>query len=151
MNKISEIGNLLKKTYRIYSNELINLLQERGYLDLRASFLEILIFISENESSSIKQVGDACGLKKQTMTSHLNELENRGYIKRVPGEKDKRELQICLTEYGQTFKLTLIEVSSELEMKYIKGLGEVEMDRVQHVLKNFYEHVSKEDQQTMVL
>jgi len=151
MQKIAEIGNLLKKTYRSYSNDLIILLQERGYLDLRASFLEILIYVSENESSSIKAIGEACGLKKQTMTSHLNELEGRGYIYRKPSEKDRRELQVNLTEYGQKFKLTLLDVTSILENKYVESIGEVEMERVASVLQNFFENTRDKTAQTKLL
>jgi DNA-binding MarR family transcriptional regulator len=108
MKKTAEIGSLLKKIYRIYSNDLLGELQVRGFLDLRPSFLEILMFISSNNGSSIKQIGTACGLKKQTMTSHLNELEKRGYIVRKASEKDRRELKVFLTNYGEKFKLALL-------------------------------------------
>lgn len=151
MQKISEVGNLLKKTYRIYSNDLIQLLQDKGYLDLRASFLEILVFISENEASSIKQIGDACGLKKQTMTSHLNELERRGYIVRKSSDKDRRELKVFLTEYGQKFKLTLLEVSQGLEEKYLSRVGEVELDRVLMALNTFFDHINSDEGQQIKL
>jgi len=151
MKKIAEIGNLLKKTYRLYSNELIHLLQSRGYLDLRASFLEILVYISENETPSIKNIGEACGLKKQTMTSHLNELEKRGYIIRKASDLDRRELKVYLTDYGEKFKLTLIDVTSELEKKYIAKMGEVELDRVQMVLQQYFLKMNEEDQQIMPL
>ena len=90
MKKIANIGSLLKKIYRVYSVELMKELQSRGFNDLRPSFLEILMYLSENDGPSIKMIGKACGLKKQTMTSHLNELEKRGYITRVHSEHDKR-------------------------------------------------------------
>ena len=151
MNKISAIGNLLKKTYRLYSNELIHLLQGRGYLDLRASFLEILVYMSENENPSIKNIGEVCGLKKQTMTSHLNELEKRGYIERKPSVLDRRELKVHLTDYGEKFKLTLIDVTTELEKKYTSKMGEVELDRVQLILDQFYLKISEVEQQSMPL
>ena len=73
MKKISQIGSLLKRIYRVYSSELLTSLQQRGFTDLRPSFLEVLLFICENDGPSIKQIGSGCGLKKQTMTSHLNE------------------------------------------------------------------------------
>jgi len=115
MKKITIIGLLLKKIYRSYSQELLSSLQAKGFIDLRASFLEILSFICENESPSIKEVGLACGLKKQTMTSHLNELEKRGYIVREVGLKDRRELKIKLTPYGEKFKIALIAVMVDIE------------------------------------
>ncbi len=138
MKRIANIGSLLKKIYRVYSVELIKELQSRGFNDLRPSFLEILMFLTENDGPSIKIIGKACGLKKQTMTSHLNELEKRGYITRAVSEYDKREQLVHLTDYGEKFKLNLLEVTNDLERQYTSKLGEVELDRVELMLDNLY-------------
>ena len=138
MKRIANIGSLLKKIYRVYSIELIKELLSRGFNDLRPSFLEILMFLTENDGPSIKMIGKACGLKKQTMTSHLNELEKRGYIKRTVSEHDKREQLVHLTDYGEKFKLNLLEVTNDLERNYTTKLGEVELDRVELMLDNMY-------------
>lgn len=138
MKTIGQIGSYLKRIYRIYSVDLLKLLQERGYLDLRASFLEILMYVAENDRAAIKDIGAACGLKKQTMTSHLNELEKRGYVQRVSSHADKRESLVSLTENGERFKVSLFEVIADLEEKYIDQVGQVEMERLLHVLTNFY-------------
>jgi len=138
MKRIANIGSLLKKIYRVYSVELIKELQAQGFNDLRPSFLEILMFLSENDGPSIKLIGKACGLKKQTMTSHLNELEKRGYIKRTHSEQDKREQLVYLTDYGEKFKLNLLQVTNNLERQYTLKIGEVELDRVEMMLDNLY-------------
>ena len=152
MMKVTNIGNLLKKIYRIYSNDLLSSLQERGFIDLRVSFLEILMYICENEAPSIKEVGRACGLKKQTMTSHLNELEKRGYTERKKNERDRRELKVHLTSYGEKFKVALLEVVGELEGQYLETLGNVELDRITHTLENFHTKIQKEsDGQTILI
>ena len=141
MKKVSSIGTLLKKIYRVYSGELLTLLEQRGFTDLRPSFLEVLLFICEHEGPSIKSIGVGCGLKKQTMTSHLNELERRGYIKRKINEQDKREQNIFLTEYGERFKLNLFESLNDIEKAYAAQVGEVELDRLN--LKNFSEQITR--------
>ncbi len=138
MKKVSSIGSLVKKIYRNYSAELLKNLQSRGFTDLRPSFLEVLLFICEHDGPSIKDIGLGCGLKKQTMTSHLNELEKRGYIERRINTQDKREQNIFLTEYGLKFKLNLFECINELEKKYTDLIGDLELNRVELVLKNFH-------------
>jgi DNA-binding MarR family transcriptional regulator len=151
MQRIAVIGSLLKKIYRLYSQELLDSLQERGFLDLRPSFLEILTFVCEVDAPSIKEIGHACGLKKQTMTSHLNELEARGYILRQKGIRDKREQNVVLTDYGEKFKVSLLEVISDLESKYMNMIGDVEFDRVTHTLENFFTKINNRDnQQTLI-
>ena len=152
MKKISIIGSLLKKIYRRFNQDLLEALQAKGFLDLRPSFLEILLFVCDVEAPSIKEIGFACGLKKQTMTSHLNELEKRGYITRKTGSRDKRELKVFLTEYGQKFKVILLEVISDLENSYLQSIGEVEMERIAHTLENFHNKINNldNDQQTLL-
>lgn len=150
MQRIAKIGSLLKKIYRNYSNDLLNSLQQKGFIDLRPSFLEILTNICEMEAASIKEIGHACGLKKQTMTSHLNELERRGYIVRKKGEADKREQRVMLTEYGEKFKINLLEVIADLEAEYLKSIGELELDRAVLMLEKLHERMKVgEDQQSL--
>lgn len=121
---------------------MLSVLESRGFTDLRPSFLEVLLYICENEGPSIKDIGSGCGLKKQTMTSHLNELEKRGYIFRQVNASDKREQRIFLTEYGEKFKLNLFECLSNIEQSYSFLVGEVEMDRIEHVLENFHQRLT---------
>lgn len=145
MKTISTIGSLLKRIYRHYSNELLKGLQNRGFTDLRPSFLEVLIVICEREGASIKEIGHECGLKKQTMTSHLNELEKREYITRKINPKDKREQNIHLTQMGEKFKLALMETLEEVEASFTSKVGAVELERTQFVLKNLMKQVIGED------
>ncbi len=151
MKRISNIGSLLKRIYRIYSADLLAFLQEKGFIDLRPSFLEILTYVCEAEAPSIKEIGHACGLKKQTMTSHLNELEKRGYIVRRTGEKDKREQKVFLTDYGEKFKISLLEVTTDLESRYLDTIGDVELDRIMHVLENFHIKINSNGSQQQSL
>lgn len=99
------------------------------------------MYLSENDGPSIKMIGKACGLKKQTMTSHLNELERRGYITRSHSEHDKREQLVYLTDYGEKFKLNLLQVTNDLEKQYTSKIGEVELDRVEMMLDNLYREI----------
>jgi DNA-binding MarR family transcriptional regulator len=75
------------------------------------------------------------------MTSHLNELEKRGYITRSHSDHDKREQLVHLTDYGEKFKLNLLQVTSDLERQYTSKLGEVELDRVELMLDNLYKEI----------
>ncbi len=144
MKRISRIGSLSKQIYRAYSLALIDKLTDKGFSDLRPSFLEVLISLSEySEAPSIKEIGQTLGLKKQTMTSHLNELEVRGYIDRRVNSMDKREQNIFLTGEGQHFKLILKECINDLERDFGRLIGEVELDRVEHFLEQFHSKMAQ--------
>ncbi|MBT3983421.1 MAG: MarR family transcriptional regulator [Bacteriovoracaceae bacterium] len=145
MLRISRVNSLLKKNYRLLGQILNQKLQGKGFTDLRVSFLEILIYICENEGTPIKKIGSACNLKKQTMTSHLNELEKRGYIKRVTSSTDKRESHIFLTQYGEKFKSNLISTLNDLEKTVNLLIGEIELERLEMTLENFYSKIHQND------
>ncbi len=147
MKRISNIGGLLKKIYRHYNNQLLQALISKGFTDLRASFLEILLYVCENDGPTIKEIGLACELKKQTMTSHLNELQKRGYIVRKVSEHDKREQRVYLTEYGERFKFSLLEALDVLEVEYSRLVGDLELDRVNDTLENFHKKINLEEDQ----
>jgi DNA-binding MarR family transcriptional regulator len=142
MKRIDRIGTLLKKIYRTYSADVLSRLSERGFNDLRSSFLEVLLFICENEGAAIKQIGDACALKKQTMTSHLNELERRGYVVRKISLRDRREQCVFLTEHGNKFRLSFFEVIELVDDLYREKVGEVELVRIEDALSFAFERLS---------
>jgi len=143
---LNEIGNLLKQNYRLYSRDLISILEEQGYSDIRPSFLEILIHLLSNEGDRIKNIGDACGLKKQTMTTHLNALEKRGYISRVENTQDKRQQGIIFTDDGMKLKFALVDSINMLEKKYISILTKLELERIKVALQNMNVKLKDRDQ-----
>lgn len=139
MQELAQIAHFSKTFYRRFQQELLKALEKKGFLDLRPSFIELLLYLAENPKSKIKDIGESVDLKKQTMTSHLNELEKRGYITRTPGLVDKREILIELTEYGNRFKHQLLEVLTLTQRRYKDILGEVEFDRLLNSSKISYE------------
>jgi DNA-binding MarR family transcriptional regulator len=143
VKRVASVGSLLKKLHRQYNLALLSLLLDRGFTDLRPSFLEILLYICRSERPTIKEIGDSCALKKQTMTSHLNELERRGYIGRIRNPADRRQIHIVLTEYGAKFKLSLLESIDQLEQEYVDIVGELELERIESTLKNFLEKIKR--------
>ena len=141
MRQVSIISGLLKKIYRIYLRQLLFILQDKGFADLRFGFLDILLYVCENEGAVIKDIGVACDLKKQTMTGHLNELQNRGYIERKASEFDRREQRVYLTVYGKKIKFYINEALEIIEKDYIETLGEVELKKINLTLDSMYQKI----------
>jgi DNA-binding MarR family transcriptional regulator len=141
MNITHEIGNLIKIIHRFYLNSYMKELKEFGFSDLRPSFIDILIFVSYNEGCSIKDIGNFCHLKKQTMTSHINELIKRGYIEKAANPEDKRQQVITFTSQGQKFKLALFQASENVLSLWKENIGEVELDRFKYSLERFIHHL----------
>lgn len=144
MDAITEISSLFKKNHRLYSMVLLKKLEDKGFTDLRVSFIEIMIFLMDHDGSSIKSIGFNCALKKQTMTTHINELEKRGYIKRQPNRIDRREQQVFLTHYGESFNQALALSLQSLNQDLEDFIGAVELERLLIVLKKINERFIKQ-------
>lgn len=143
MGEFIGIGNTLKKIYRIYSLDILDKLEHFGHEGITFSYLEVLSFLCENEGVSLKTTGKSLGLKKQTITNHISELEKRGYLFRTPCPNDKRSQLIFLTELGLSLKKHLFQSISEIENSYEKIIGIIELERIRENLCKLNERLER--------
>jgi DNA-binding MarR family transcriptional regulator len=54
---------------------------------------------------------------------------------------DKREFLVFLTDYGEKFKINLLQVTNDLEKKFTDQVGEIELNRVEFILESFYKQI----------
>lgn len=80
------------------------------------------------------------------MTSHLNELQKRGYIIRKINEYDKREQNVYLTEFGERFKISLLESLEKVEEEFVRVIGDNELDRISNTLENMFNKLSPKEE-----
>ena len=139
------IGNTLKKIYRTYSLDIISRLESLGHEGLTFSYLEVFSFICENEGSSLKMIGRSLGLKKQTMTNHISELEKRGLLFRQECPKDRRSQLIFLTEAGIGIKAHLYETTAVIEKEYEGIVGGIELERLRGSLDKLHSRLENRD------
>jgi len=143
MSEFIGIGNTLKKIYRIYSLDILDKLEQYGHDGITFSYLEVLSFICEHEGASLKLIGRSLGLKKQTMTNHISELERRGYLYRRACPRDGRSQIIFLTELGLSLKTHLFQSISEIENSYEKIIGGLELERIRNNLSKLNERLER--------
>jgi len=88
--------------------------------ELSSIEISILRILTEEPEAMPTDIARSIGVSKSTLTSAINRLENRAYIKREISPKDRRSFLLTLTEEG---KLTQGEhLSFEREL-YIRLLG----------------------------
>jgi DNA-binding MarR family transcriptional regulator len=146
MGEFIGIGNILKKIYRAYSLDILKKLEALGHVGLTFSYLEVLSFICENEGTSLKGAGSSLGLKKQTITNHMSELEKRGYIFRQQCPKDRRSQLLYLTELGLGLKNHLFDSITEIENDYANIIGGAELERLRESLSVLHSRLERRDQ-----
>ena len=124
MAKIRQVaGRILERMLKNYGIE-INSAQGR-----------IMFALWQQDNISINELAKKTQLKKSTLTSMLDRLENMGYIRRQRSKKDRRMILIKRTNKDKTLERKYVEVSEELTMIFYKGLSDSQIDRFEKGLE----------------
>src|SRR5262245_24543584 len=92
---------LLAELKELAIDELHTRLAERGYTDIRASHGCVCRFIDAEHGSRLTYLADRSGVTKQAVGEAVDDLEQRGFVERVPDPLDKRAKIIRLTARGR--------------------------------------------------
>jgi DNA-binding MarR family transcriptional regulator len=97
----------------------------------------------QKDNISINELSNKTQLKKSTLTSMLDRLENMGYIRRQRSKTDRRKILIKRTKKDQTMEKKYIQVSEEMTKLFYKGFSTSQMERfekdLEHILNNLIE------------
>ena len=91
---------------------------------LSYNVLAVLYTAYNNDGCTQKSICREWGLLKQTANNTCQSLKKSGIITLTQGVKDKREMNIHLTEKGMEFAEPVIRGLLEIESRAIKRLGD---------------------------
>ena len=98
--------------------------------NLNHSHCQILSVVKKEGQQPLSEVAKKLFISTPNMTKLLNKLIDEGMIERIPGEKDRRIININLTEKGSTYlKSSFLEIQSSLKDK-IYYLQDEKIDRL---------------------
>ena len=96
------IGHEIKVLNQVLQRKLIYSAKDKGVDKLTLMHGWIIAYLYDHRDEDVyqKDIEKFFGLKKSTITSILNSLEDAGYIERKVGKDDGRLRRIVLTEKG---------------------------------------------------
>lgn len=99
----------------------------------------ILVIIDENPDKTQQQLCEGIGVDKSTFAISLDRLAERGLLRRVRSEEDRRRNSLRLTAKGKaTLKAMLVHVEHH-ERRVFARLSVVERKRLMEMLKKIGE------------
>ena len=109
-------------------------------LDLTYTQYITLLALWEKDHITVKELGERLYLDSGTLTPLLYKLENKGYIIRNKGEKDRRELIVCVTPEGYKLKEKALSIPSSITkcVSLEKDEAKVIFEILRKVLQGFY-------------
>jgi DNA-binding MarR family transcriptional regulator len=132
MAKIRQVGGRIsERTLKKYDVE-INTAQGR-----------IMFALWKKDSVPINELAKKTQLKKSSLTSMLDRLENMGYVKRVRSEKDRRKILIKRTKKDKTMEKKYVQVSEEMTRLFYKGFSESQISRFEKDLGQILDNLTE--------
>ena len=137
-----KIGKILKIVNNYMDKDINNCLSD---YNITRSQMGILIYIQVAECKNIEanqvDIEKEFNLKNPTVTGLINRLEERGYIKRVRSDKDKRYNKLELTESGREILNKGKRKAQENEEKLLKILTDDEIKELKRILTKIVNNI----------
>lgn len=145
MEKLREGGMLVAKIHQVGGRIFAKKLKKYNINEINPAQGRILFVLWKNDGISIRQLSEKTLLKKSTLTSMLDRLEDMGYIVRVPSKNDRRKIIIKRTEKDKAFQELYLQVSKEMTNLFYNGLTEKEIDQLETWLRKILDNLTNAD------
>ena len=142
---MTDITRLLLEARRALATELDADLAERGYPDLRPGHAALFLSVDRRSGSRITDLAEQTRLTKQAMMSMVDDLEERGYVRRVPDPSDSRAKLVRLTAHGRRAAAECRRAIQALEQRTKRVLGDRTYDALRESLEILSEPIEDED------
>ena len=120
----NDLGRLLLQAHRVLANELREGMTERGYPDVRPGYAAAFMHIDRRSGTRLTDLARRARMSKQGMMLVVDDLESRGYVRRVPDEEDGRAKVVRLTARGRRYVAEARREIAAMEGRARRDLGE---------------------------
>jgi DNA-binding MarR family transcriptional regulator len=136
-------GFYITQIKQIQSRIFEKLLKANDIDDLNGAQGRILFVLWQEDNLPIVELSNRTSLAKTTLTSMLDRMENKGYLRRVFDPADRRQTRIVLTEKATAMRDRYSLVSDQMKAIFYKGFSEEEITRFDHTLAKVLENLKE--------
>jgi DNA-binding MarR family transcriptional regulator len=129
------LGVLLRLGHQRFSNAVEVVLAQSGFDDLRPHHANVFTFVPD-EGMQVSDLAILAGVRKQTLTQVIEELEKLGYVERRPHPTDRRARLVFLTPRGKSVRPLAMEAGRRVENSLSEAFGQSELDRLRRDLQH---------------
>jgi DNA-binding MarR family transcriptional regulator len=109
-------------------------LEQTEFADIRPTHGCVFRFV-RSPGMRLTVLAEMAGMTKQSVGEIVDDLEARGYVKRIPDPDDKRAKIICLTERGERAQATGLALFAKVEKQWAKRYGAERIAQVRELLE----------------
>ena len=123
------------------------------FRDITNNDMHIIEAIGVEEPRNMSAIAHKMAVTVSTLTTNMNGLEKKGYIRRERSQEDKRVVYVILTEKGKKAFYHHRDFHKKMIKAIIKNLSEEEMELLYRCLQNlnrFFESESRDKEEERV-
>ncbi|MEW6366404.1 MAG: MarR family transcriptional regulator [Acidobacteriota bacterium] len=146
MRKLRQGGFLIAKIHQVSGRIFAGMLRDAG-IEINPAQGRILFALWQQDRIPIQTLKERTSLEKSTLTSMLDRLEEAGFIRRRPSNRDRRQILIERTEKDRALERKYEAVSKEMTELYYRGFRDEEIDRFESFLGRIFENLCLAEKQ----
>jgi DNA-binding MarR family transcriptional regulator len=127
------IAHLLRDAQRAMSRALAVRISAFGVSIGQWYFLRALW---EEDGLTQRELSHRVGMMEPTTVTALNGMEKKGLVERVRNPRDRRKMNIFLTDKGRSLKDRLMPCEEEVNRLAVEGLSEEHAERLRQDLRH---------------
>lgn len=129
-----DLGRLLLEGQRALAAELAAELGERGYEELRPGHAAVFLHIDRRAGTRLTDLAGRARITKQGMMLAVDDLESRGFVRRVDDPRDARAKIVRLTALGRSAAAECRRAVQAVEQRARRQLGDRRYDLLRDAL-----------------
>jgi MarR family transcriptional regulator, temperature-dependent positive regulator of motility len=127
MTVLEMAGHLIRRLHQQSTQVFVQRTQAAGY-DLTPVQYAALEAIYENPGSDQKFIAELIGYDRATIGGVVERLENKGWVRRVVSEQDRRARELSLTAKGNSIRSALQPIVKALQKEILHPLNEADQE-----------------------
>ena len=94
----------------------------------------IMMLLWEKDGMTQNEIAEKLYKDKTNIARMASNLENKGFIQRVPNQEDRRSLKLYLTAKGKELGQSVIPMAEEFNQQVCKGITDDELKELRRIL-----------------
>jgi len=135
-------GGFLMAKIRQVAGRIVERILKEHNIEINSAQGRIMFALWQADGISISELVKKTQLKKSTLTSMLDRLENMGYVKRQRSKKDRRKILIKRTNKDKNLESKYVELSQEITKLFYKGFSKSQINRFENNLSKILDNLT---------
>lgn len=133
----NNIGQSLTEVARHFQKCILDEFSRHGYADLQNSHHSVISNIGVG-GTRLTVLAQRAGITKQAMGQLVDEVENLGYVRRLPDPSDGRAKIVVFTDKGQEMMRDALAMGANVQRLYEERMGEEKMAQIRTLLNELH-------------